>query len=86
MLSPEEIALFEKQGYIIVKQFLSVEEANRLYEVSKSDRSISEHSYSVKDAEGNESKLALWYMPGDDIYGMLSRSAKLVKSVEQLCL
>jgi ectoine hydroxylase-related dioxygenase (phytanoyl-CoA dioxygenase family) len=84
MLNPEEIALFEKQGYVIVRQFLSREEANKLYEVSKSDQSISEHSYSVKDAEGNESKLALWYMPGDDIYGMLSRSAKLVKSVEQL--
>jgi ectoine hydroxylase-related dioxygenase (phytanoyl-CoA dioxygenase family) len=84
MLTPKELSHFQEQGYVIVKQFLTLQEANRLYEVSKNDQSISQHSYSVKDAEGNESKLALWYTPGDNIYGMLSRGKRLVKSVEQL--
>jgi len=84
MLSEKELSQFEEQGYVIIKQFLSSEEANRLYNASKNDQALTEHSYAVKDAEGNESRLALWYTPGDDIYGMLSRSENLVKSVEQL--
>lgn len=84
MLNSEQLAAFEEQGYVIVKHFLTKAEANKLYEVSKDDKVMTEHSYSVKDKEGNESKLALWYTPGEDVYGMLSRSEKLVNSVEQL--
>lgn len=84
MLNQKQLQQYAEAGYVIVKGFLSKEEAHKLYQVSSSDQVLSEHSYAVRDADGNESRLALWHTPGDDIYGMLSRSEKLVRSVEQL--
>jgi phytanoyl-CoA hydroxylase len=84
ILSKERINEFNEKGFIVVKNFLSAEEAALLYNVSKEDTLIEKNSYAVVDAQGNESRLALWHTPGDDIFGMLSRSEKLVNMVEQL--
>ena len=84
MLTQAELSHFQEQGYVIVKEFMNPDEAQKLYNASVNDQALTEHSYAVKDSEGKESRLALWYTPGDDIYGMLSRSEKLVKCVEKL--
>jgi phytanoyl-CoA hydroxylase len=66
----DEITSFKKDGYLIIPGFLKKEET--------------EHSYDVNDQSGKKSKLALWFTPGDDAYGLLTRSQRIVGAVNQL--
>lgn len=79
-----DVKQFHRDGFIIVKDFLNPEETDLLYEAAKSDFVLMEHAHDVKDAQGKNSKLALWDDPGDDIYGMIARSHKVVDRAEQL--
>jgi ectoine hydroxylase-related dioxygenase (phytanoyl-CoA dioxygenase family) len=45
---------------------------------------MSKNAINVNDSTGKRSKLSLWYKPGDDVYGLLTRSESLVNSVNQL--
>jgi hypothetical protein len=45
---------------------------------------MSNNAINVNDSTGKRSKLSLWYKPGDDVYGLLTRSESLVKSVDKL--
>ena len=45
---------------------------------------VSKHAINVNDSSGKRSKLSLWYKPGDDVYGLLTRSEQLVGSVDAL--
>jgi ectoine hydroxylase-related dioxygenase (phytanoyl-CoA dioxygenase family) len=83
-LSPQQIDDYHRDGYIIVKGLFSRPEVERLYEVATKDVVISKNSYDVKDGSGKRSKLALWFTPGDDLYGLVTRSKRLVASVARL--
>jgi ectoine hydroxylase-related dioxygenase (phytanoyl-CoA dioxygenase family) len=52
--------------------------------VAREDRLLHEHAYGRKDTEGRESRLALWNHPGDDLFGVVSRSRRIVDAMEQL--
>jgi len=84
MLSPEQINTYHEQGYVVMRGLFTPEEAELLHQTSTSDTVISEKSYDLLDASGYKTRLALWYTPGDDIYGMMSRSRRMVTAVEQL--
>ncbi|WP_209329268.1 phytanoyl-CoA dioxygenase family protein [Lunatimonas salinarum] len=84
MLTSAQLEEFNKQGFLILSGFLSAEEVALLYQVSAQDNALTEHTYSVLDSNGNESKLALWNNPGDDPFGMLSRDERVVGAVGQL--
>ncbi|MFD2570487.1 phytanoyl-CoA dioxygenase family protein [Spirosoma soli] len=83
-LTPEQIQQYNQDGYLIVKGFLSSEEVAKLYQVAIDDSAVSKNAINVNDSTGKRSKLSLWYKPGDDIYGLLTRSQQLVDSVDQL--
>lgn len=84
MLSAEQLQEYHEQGYVAVRQLFTKEEADLLLQTSTSDSVISEKSYDLLDANGFKTRLALWYTPGDDVYGMMSRSRRMVTAVEQL--
>ena len=54
------------------------------YRVAIEDSAVSKNAINVNDSSGKRSKLSLWYKPGDDIYGLLTRSQQLVESVDKL--
>lgn len=75
---------FDKDGYIFARSLFSKEEIQLIYETSLADDAIQQHSYDLLDKQGNRTKLAMWYAPGDDVYGMLSRCDRMVNTVETL--
>jgi phytanoyl-CoA hydroxylase len=75
---------FVHDGYTKVSRFLSEAEVARLYDVARHDPEIAGHSYELLDAHGHKTRLALWYTPGDDLFGRLSRSERMVQAVETL--
>jgi ectoine hydroxylase-related dioxygenase (phytanoyl-CoA dioxygenase family) len=84
VLQPADRAAYAEDGYVIVRGFLNTEEVAALHDAARSDTVIAENSYELLDASGNTTRLALWYTPGDDVYGMLSRSNRMMDAVEAL--
>ncbi len=83
-LTPAQIQQYNQEGYLIIRSFLNAEEVEKLYQVAITDRAASKNAINVNDSSGKRSKLSLWYKPGDDVYGLLTRSQQLVDSVDQL--
>lgn len=83
-LTPQQIADYHRDGYVIARQFFSPAEVEKLYAVATGDGVLSQHAYGVVDQSGKQSKLALWFTPGDDTFGRLTRSERMVHSVARL--
>jgi ectoine hydroxylase len=84
MLTPDQIADYERDGFIIVRGLFTSEETGLLGETAQNDNAMDKASSSMDDGQGNDVRLALWNHPGDGIYGMFARSKRVVESVEQL--
>ncbi|HTL08651.1 MAG TPA: phytanoyl-CoA dioxygenase family protein [Chitinophagaceae bacterium] len=83
-LSKEQVAQYEKDGFLIIKGFYTPEEVKKLYAVAIDDAEVSKNAINVNDSAGRRSKLSLWYKPGNDVYGLLTRGERLVNSVNAL--
>ena len=83
-LNPDEIKSYHDDGYVIKKGFFSKEEIAKLYNIAVEDKSIAENSLDLNDQSGKKTKLALWFTPGNDTFGYLTRCAKMINSVAQL--
>lgn len=78
-LSKADQALFNEDGYILIKGMLKPEEVKKLYDIAIHDEVISNKSFDRGDANGLRTKLALWYSLGDDAYSLLARSKRIVE-------
>lgn len=83
-LTTDQIEQYNQNGFLILKEFLNQEEVTKLYQIAIDDKAMSNNAINVNDSTGKRSKLSLWYKPGDDVYGLLTRSESLVNSVNQL--
>lgn len=84
LLTHAQIQQYQTDGYLIVRGFYDKEEVAKLYRIALDDAMISKHAINVNDSTGKRSKLSLWYKPGDDVYGLLTRGKTLVGAVDQL--
>ncbi len=75
---------FEKDGYVLIREFFSPEEVALLLETYKNDKLIKESAINVDDNSGLNTKLTLWYNSGDDIYGAFSKSERVVDGLEMI--
>jgi len=75
---------FQAEGYVIVRNFLPADSAARLKQISVNDSTIAEHAFERMDASGRASKVTLWYEPGDDVFGRLSRSDRLLAEMSDV--
>ncbi|HTE28078.1 phytanoyl-CoA dioxygenase family protein [Flavitalea sp.] len=83
-LSPEQVKAFHKDGYIIVKNFCSKKEIDKLYGTAIEDNAMRNNALDLNDQSGKKTRLSLWFTPGNDVFGYLTRSEKVVNSVAQL--
>jgi len=83
-LTPRHIADFERDGYIIVRNILSEAETKRLADIAFGDKAMREHAMDLNDQSGKKTRLTSWYFPGNDAYGLLTRSKRLVQAVNKL--
>jgi ectoine hydroxylase-related dioxygenase (phytanoyl-CoA dioxygenase family) len=83
-LTPAQISQYNQDGYLIIRNFLNADEVAKLYRVAIDDSAVSKNAINVNDSSGKRSKLSLWYKPGNDTYGLLTRSQWLVDSVDAL--
>ncbi len=83
-LSAEQIRDYNRDGYVVVKDFCSQSEIDKLYAVALKDNAITKNALDLNDQSGKKTRLSLWFKPGNDVFGYLTRSEKMVRSVEQL--
>ncbi len=83
-ITPQMVEQYNRDGYLILKGFFNAEEATKLYQTAIEDSAVSKHAINVNDSSGKSSKLSLWYKPGNDIYGLLTRSESLVEAVDEV--
>lgn len=82
-LSLEEQQVYHRDGYLIKRNFFSQEETHLLYQLSIDDTVIG-NSMDFNDQSGNRTRLTLWFTPGDDSFGLMSRSERMVHAVSSL--
>ncbi len=83
-LTDNDVAAFNRDGYLIVRNFIETAAIDKLYTIAHEDASMKNHAFDLNDQAGKKTKLALWYTPGDDAYGLLTKSVKMVRSANQL--
>ena len=83
-LSAQQIESYKKDGFVIVKNILKSEEVNKLYLIATGDNTLRQHAFDLNDQSGKKTKLTLWYTPGNDAYGLLTKSERMVNSVDKL--
>lgn len=84
VLSEAQVAAFQCDGYIIVPALFDAAEMEIVRTAAKNDPSFNKHTHGLADGEGGVARLALWNEAGEDIYGLMARSRRVVEAMEQL--
>jgi ectoine hydroxylase-related dioxygenase (phytanoyl-CoA dioxygenase family) len=80
----EQINSYHKDGYIIIKKFCSKQEVDKMYGIAIQDDAMAKNALDLNDQTGKKTRLSLWFTPGNDIFGYLTRSERIVNRVAQL--
>lgn len=83
-LTPGQMATYHRDGYLLVKNFCSAEEVAKLYSTALEDDAMHRNALDLNDQSGKKTRLSLWFTPGNDVFGYLTRSEKMVNAVGQL--
>lgn len=83
-LTPADLDLYKKQGYLVIKGFCRPEEVDKLYQTALDDDAMSKNALDLNDQTGKKTRLSLWFTPGNDVFGYLTRSERMISSVEQV--
>jgi len=84
LLTPEESSLYERDGFIVIKQFCSAEEIDKLYAAALADDAMKHNALDLNDQTGKKTRLSLWFTPGDDVFGYFARSRRVIDVAWQL--
>lgn len=82
--SPSEVAQYHETGYVLVPKLFDAQEMDILLKYAKNDQALVAGASGRRDATGQITKLTLWNQAGDDLYGMFSRSPRIVDRMEQI--
>ena len=83
-LTPAMVELYNEQGYLILKNFIKPAEVNKLYQTALDDSAMQKNAMDLNDQSGKKTKLSLWFTQGNDVFGYLTRSEKMISLVKQL--
>jgi ectoine hydroxylase-related dioxygenase (phytanoyl-CoA dioxygenase family) len=83
-LTAQQTAQFHRDGYLIVPNFISDAEVELLYDLATNDNILRNNAYDLNDQTGKKTKLTLWFTPGEDTFGLFTRSQRIVNAVQSL--
>jgi ectoine hydroxylase-related dioxygenase (phytanoyl-CoA dioxygenase family) len=83
-LTPEQVAAYHTDGYVLVKNFCVKPEVDKLYATALQDDAMRTNALDLNDQSGKKTRLSLWFTPGNDVFGYLTRSERMVQAVAQL--
>lgn len=83
-LTEEEITLFQKDGFIIIKNMFSAEELKPLQEAIEKDPTMTNSQTTVTYEQGKSWKVSAWSELGETFLGIMPRTARIIDAVELL--
>jgi len=83
-ITPEQLAAYERDGYLIVRELFDAETMSLLSKVSRADKAKNEGAHLSADASGKQSKIWLDSGLSDDMYSKIACSPRIVDPLEQM--
>ncbi len=83
-MTPRQLEDFRRDGFVVVKSMFSDAEASLIRRTAEIDDSLHQAAYFRSDATGSKTRMTVWNVPGDDIFGLFSRCARIVDSMEAI--
>lgn len=83
-LTEAEVDAYRRDGYVLRRGLFAPDEVALLSTAIRTDPAIAANTYARMDSKGASTELALWNHPGDDVFGAVARSARIVDSMEKL--
>jgi hypothetical protein len=83
-LTPQQLAQYQQDGFIIVPQLFEPEEIDLLRQVAEADHALAELAATRKDGHGGAIRLRVENELGDDIYSAFVRCHRIVNVMEQI--
>ena len=84
MLNDSQIQDYERDGFIILRDFFDAHEVAPLLDAYRKDPSVNGTMYGMVDEQGLPHPICIWTELGDDIIGMIPRIARMVDATEAL--
>jgi len=75
---------FKKDGYILLKGFFSKEEVDKMYSTAVADDVMRKNALDLNDQSGKKTRLSLWFTPGNDVFGYMTRSRRMIDAITPL--
>jgi ectoine hydroxylase len=83
-LNAEQLDAYRRDGFVIARAMFDAAEADTLLQTALHDEAIARHAYDRTDGSGGYTRMTVWTEPGDDVFGLFSRSERIVDSMEAL--
>ncbi len=83
-MTAEQKSQYERDGYVLIKNFCSKAEIDKLYKIALEDDAMRKNALDLNDLSGKKTRLSLWFTPGNDVFGYLTRSHKVIDGVADL--
>jgi hypothetical protein len=83
MLTHDQILAYERDGFVLVENMFTFKELDILMKNTGSER-VQQGKHGMKDADGRESKLALWTSAGNDVWRAVTRDPRMVNGARVL--
>ena len=83
-LSPDQQKSYDRDGYLLLKNLFNKEEVEKLYSAAIADDVMRKNALDLNDQTGKKTKLSLWFTPGNDVFGYMTRSERMIHSIAPL--
>ena len=83
-LTDSQLAVYGRDGFVIVRRFFSEAELAPLLDAYRSDPTVNGALYGMVDDEGEPHPICIWTELRNDIIGMIPRMARMVEGTELL--
>ncbi len=84
VLDDTQVDLYNRDGYVLARGLFDAEEIDLLGRIARADEVLRKNTAERKDAQGGITTLSVSNDLGDDIYGAVCRSRRIVDSMERL--
>lgn len=84
VLTPDQIAAFQRDGYIIVRALFSGEETTYIRETMEQDPIVRASAFDRTDDSGAATRAVVWLEPGESTYGLVARTRRVAGTMAAL--
>jgi ectoine hydroxylase-related dioxygenase (phytanoyl-CoA dioxygenase family) len=83
-VSESQIHSYHADGYLLIKNFFSEAEIQKLYSTALEDDAMRKNALDLNDQTGKKTRLSLWFTPGNDVFGYMTRSERMINVIKPL--